>query len=170
MSLYVGRDGSVVVRAPLQTSIENINNFVNNNQVWIQSTQKRILAMKADRQIIELSSKEEALYKMKAKEYLQQKCQLFSQKMGIQYGAVRINSARSRWGSCNSKGDINFTYRLIFAPEDLIDYVVVHELAHIKEMNHSANFWDIVEDTISDYKTRRKRLRDFQYQLELVKV
>ena len=152
LSLYVRRDGSVEVRAPFLTSIEYINNFVNKKQDWILSTQKRILAMEANRQTIELSSKEEALYKMKAKEYLKQKCQLFSHKMGIQYGTVRINGARTRWGSCNSKGDINFTYRLIFAAEELVDYVVVHELAHIKEMNHSANFWAIVEEAMPDYK------------------
>lgn len=170
LSLYVRQDGSVIVRAPLRTSIEYINSFVSKKQNWIQSTQNKILAMKADRQTIELSSKDVALYKAKAKEYLQLKCQLFSRKMGIRYGSVKINSARTRWGSCNSKGDINFSFRLIFAPEELIDYVVVHELAHIKEMNHSPNFWAIVEETMPDYRVRRKKLMDFQYQLELVKI
>ena len=168
LSLHIRRDGSIVVKAP--ESIEYINCFINRKQNWIQNTQKKILTMKANSQTIELSSKEEALYKMKAKEYLQLKCQLFSRIMGIQYGTIKINGARTRWGSCNSKGDINFSYRLIFAPEDLIDYVVVHELAHIKEMNHSANFWAIVEETMPDYKERRKRLRDFQYSLEIVKL
>ncbi|HHU17805.1 MAG TPA: M48 family metallopeptidase [Clostridiales bacterium] len=170
LSLHIRRDGSIVVKAPLTASIEYINCFINRKQNWIQNTQKKILTMKANSQTIELSSKEEALYKMKAKEHLQLKCQLFSRIMGIQYGTIKINGARTRWGSCNSKGDINFSYRLIFAPEDLIDYVVVHELTHIKEMNHSANFWAIVEETMPDYKERRKRLRDFQYSLEIVKL
>lgn len=60
--------------------------------------------------------------------------------MGVEFRSIKVNSAKTRWGSCNVKGDINFTYRLVFAPEPLIDYVIVHELAHLKEMNHSNRF------------------------------
>ena len=167
LTLYVRQDGSVEVRAPLRTSIAYIDNFVDKKQNWILNTQKRILDRQAAKKIIELTAGEEALYKAQAKEYLQLKCQFFAQRMGIRHGAVKVNGAKTRWGSCNRKGDINFTYRLLFVPEDLIDYVVVHELAHIKEMNHSASFWAVVEETMPDYKSRRKRLREFQHRFEL---
>ena len=79
--------------------------------------------------------------------------------------AVKINNAKARWGSCSSKKIINFSWRLIMADDDLIDYVVVHELAHIAELNHSARFWAIVESVLPDYAKRRARLRELQKRL-----
>jgi predicted metal-dependent hydrolase len=90
--------------------------------------------------------------------------------MGFQPGEVKINSAKTRWGSCNRKGSVNFTYRLLFVPEELIDYVVVHELAHLKEMNHSDRFWSVVAQTMPDYKERRRQLREYENQIELIVV
>ncbi len=83
----------------------------------------------------------------------------FSDLMGVRPQAIRITNAKTRWGSCSSKNTINFTWRLLFAPVEIIDYVVVHELAHIKEHNHSDRFWKIVCDIMPDYKTRRNELR-----------
>jgi predicted metal-dependent hydrolase len=94
--------------------------------------------------------------------YLQQRCRYFSGVMGLRHGEIKVNGAKTRWGSCNQKGDINFTYRLLFVPRELLDYVVVHELAHLKEMNHSDRFWHIVEQILPDYRDRRKRLREYE--------
>ena len=80
----------------------------------------------------------------------------------MRHGEVRISGAKTRWGSCSRKGTINFTYRLMFVPEELADYVVVHELAHLKEMNHSGRFWSVVEQVMPDYRARRKKLREFE--------
>lgn len=167
LALYVRQDGTVEVRAPLRTREAYIEDFITKKQDWILNSQKKILERNTSRKIIELTAGEEADYKFQAKEYLKLKCQFFSRRMGILHGNVKVNGAKSRWGSCNRKGDINFTYRLIFVPEDLIDYVVVHELAHIKELNHSAGFWAIVEQAMPDYKSRRKRLKEFQYRFEI---
>ncbi|HVI41942.1 MAG TPA: SprT family zinc-dependent metalloprotease [Anaerovoracaceae bacterium] len=168
LALYVRRDGRVEVRAPLKTSKAYIDDFVIKKRDWIENTRSKLSSRQTEKQVIELTSKEEAQYKKQAKEYLQQRCLYFSEVMGLQHGTVKINSAKTRWGSCNRRGDINFTYRLLFAPEELIDYVVVHELAHLKEMNHSARFWSVVGQTMPDYKTRRKKLREFEHQVELV--
>jgi predicted metal-dependent hydrolase len=119
---------------------------------------------------IRLTEAEEAVCRKEAKAILQQKCLQFSGIMGLRPGNIRINSAKTRWGSCSRKGDVNFTYRLMFVPEELIDYVVVHELAHLKEMNHSARFWSVVEGIMPDYKARRKKLREFEHSIELVIV
>jgi len=72
---------------------------------------------------------------------------------------LRITNARKRWGSCSVKGNLNFTWRLIMAPLQVIDYVVVHELVHIKEKNHSKNFWNHVSSYLPDYKQKRKELK-----------
>lgn len=167
LALYVRRDGRIEVRAPLRTSKDYIDGFVRKKQDWIENTLGKLSARQTEKRVIRLTSKEEARYKKQAKTYLQQKCGLFSEVMGLRHGEIKVNSAKTRWGSCNRKGDINFTYRLLFAPEELIDYVVVHELAHLKEMNHSARFWSVVEQIMPDYRARRKKLREFEHQVEL---
>lgn len=80
--------------------------------------------------------------------------------MGVSYGRISIREQKTRWGSCSSQGNLNFNWRLIFAPENVLDYVVVHELAHRKEMNHSKAFYAIVESVLPDYRVSRKWLRD----------
>lgn len=168
LALYVRRDGRLEVRAPLRTSKSYIDDFVLKKRDWIESTQNKLQARQTAKKVIRLTAEEEARYKKQAKEVLRMKCLHFSQSMGLRPGEVKINSAKTRWGSCNRKGGINFTYRLLFAPEELIDYVVVHELAHLKEMNHSDRFWSVVAQTMPDYKARRRRLREYEQQIELV--
>lgn len=167
LALYVRRDGRLEVRAPLRTSKAYIDDFVCQKQDWIESTRNKLAARREEKQIIRLTAGEVAQYKKQAKAYMQQKCQYFSDCMGVRCSEMKINGAKTRWGSCNRKGGINFTYRLLFVPEELIDYVVVHELAHLKEMNHSAGFWSIVEQTMPDYKARRKKLREYEHQVEI---
>ena len=76
--------------------------------------------------------------------------------------AIKITGARTRWGSCSSKKTVNFSWRLILAPDEIVDYVVIHELAHLSELNHSAKFWNIVEAALPDYRDRKKLLREHQ--------
>lgn len=80
--------------------------------------------------------------------------------MKVRYGRVSIKNQRSRWGSCSVRGNLNFNRRLAFAPPDVVDYVVVHELAHLLEMNHSKRFWGHVAAWCPDHKTHRRWLRD----------
>jgi len=105
------------------------------------------------------------IYKMIAKNVLTNKVSSYSKLMKVAPRAVKINSAKTRWGSCSSKNSINFSWRLIMADEDVIDYVVVHELAHIKEHNHSARFWTVVESVLPDYKERIAKLKAFEKHL-----
>ena len=105
------------------------------------------------------------IYRMLSKRDLNEKVAEFSQMMSVSPSTVKINSARSRWGSCSAKKSINFSWRLIMADDDVIDYVVVHELAHLFELNHSDKFWSIVKHTLPDYKARQKRLRELQRRL-----
>ncbi|MCL2051866.1 MAG: M48 family metallopeptidase [Lachnospiraceae bacterium] len=105
------------------------------------------------------------IYRTLAKKHLTAKTSDFAELMSLKPSAVKINSAKTRWGSCSSKKNINFSWRLIMASDEVIDYVVVHELAHIKEMNHSERFWAVVEGVLPDFKKRKKQLRELQKKL-----
>jgi predicted metal-dependent hydrolase len=87
--------------------------------------------------------------------------------MGLTCRSVRITDAKERWGSCNAAGSLNFAWRLVMAPPPVIDYVIVHELAHLVEMNHSQRFWGLVGRILPDYAVRRKWLRENEHLLTL---
>ena len=105
------------------------------------------------------------IYKKLAKLDINEKVQYFAGRLSVKPTAVKINSAKTRWGSCSAKKSLNFSWRLIMADDDVIDYVVVHELAHIIELNHSNRFWSIVEGILPDYKENQKRLKELQRKL-----
>jgi predicted metal-dependent hydrolase len=86
---------------------------------------------------------------------------------GFEPGKLRISSARTRWGSCSRQGTLSFTWRLVMAPEEVIDYVVVHELCHLRHLNHSKAFWGLVEGILPDYKVRRAWLKRHGERLQL---
>ena len=96
------------------------------------------------------------------KEKITQRVQYYSLKMDVTYNRVSVRNQKTRWGSCSSKGNLNFNYRLFYLPEELLDYVVVHELAHRLHMNHSKDFWQEVERYFPDYKECRKQLKEVE--------
>ena len=102
------------------------------------------------------------IYRLTAKRRLTERTLFFAGRMSAQPSAIRISGAKTRWGSCSAKKSINYSWRLIMADDDVIDYVVVHELAHLTEMNHSKRFWAIVEGILPDCKRQRARLKDLQ--------
>lgn len=101
-----------------------------------------------------------AWYKAQARVLLNERVETYAQRFGLKVTGVRISSARTRWGSCSQKNAVSFTWRLIMAPLEVIDYVVIHELAHILEKNHSRAYWANVERMLPDYKVRRAWLRN----------
>ena len=105
------------------------------------------------------------IYRLLAKRYLTGKALEFAKRMGVMPSAVKINGATTRWGSCSAQKSLNFSWRIIMADDDVIDYVVVHELAHITEMNHSARFWALVESVLPDYQARKVKLKALQRRL-----
>ena len=104
-------------------------------------------------------------YKGQAKQILPRRAAVFAEKMGAAYQAIKITSAKTRWGSCTGKGNINFSWRLMAAPADAIDYVVIHELAHLRHMDHSEAFWGEVETYCKNYKAMKTLLKDVQERL-----
>ena len=107
-----------------------------------------------------LSEKELKLLAAKARIVLSQKVAYYAEQMGVEYGRIAIRCQRTRWGSCSSKKNLNFNCLLMFTPEAVQDYVVVHELCHLKEMNHSKRFWHEVEQVMPDYKVHKKWLKE----------
>lgn len=107
-----------------------------------------------------IRSKLEQWYIDYAKKFIAERLELFKVKIGVKITTVRYKNQKTRWGSCSSKGNLNFNWRLIMAPKTILDYVVVHELCHLKHMDHSRKFWELVSSFIPDYKERRKWLKE----------
>lgn len=101
-------------------------------------------------------------YRKQARKIIAERVSFYAQQHAVEIGKVRITSARTRWGSCSSKGTLSFSWRLLMTPPDVIDYVVIHELAHMIHHNHSKRFWNLVEKWMPDYRERRKQLRKYR--------
>ena len=156
LCLQVKRDGSVLVRAPLHTSEKVIKDFVFSHTEWIKKKQELV----KNAHIPEDFDKNQVkILKERAKNIIEPILEKYSILMGVSYEKVSINSAKTRFGSCSSRKTLNFSYRLALYPYEAIEYVCVHELAHLTEMNHSKKFWAIVEKYLPDYKERRKLLK-----------
>ena len=157
LCLQVKRDGHVVIRCPYRTSKAKIEEFYNSHIDWV----KKKLEINNNRMVPlgELDKNEIDELKRKAKEYIPLRVEYFARVMGVTPSNVSINQAKTRFGSCSSKKRLNFSCNVMRYPNDAIDYVIVHELAHIKELNHSKRFWAIVEDVLPDYKERQQLLK-----------
>ncbi|MHB9095146.1 MAG: M48 family metallopeptidase [Eubacteriales bacterium] len=107
----------------------------------------------------EIRRKLEDLYKRLAREAVTERLDYFGPQLGLKYNAVRIKEQKTRWGSCSGKGNLNFNWKVVMAPSDIIDYVVVHELCHLAHMNHSREFWHLVESQLPDYRERKQWLK-----------
>ncbi len=97
---------------------------------------------------------------------LQQRVAYYAKLMNVSYAGIKLSSAAARWGSCSSKGNLNFTWRLVFCTLTALDYVVVHELSHINNMNHGKKFWQLVDTVMPDYKQRQQYLQQHVYVLQ----
>jgi predicted metal-dependent hydrolase len=161
LALIVKPDASLVVRAPIFTSMSRIMDFVNKNQSWIKRRQEKIKSEPISEKFFPkiLNPKIIKEYKKEAKEKISQRLDYYSNLTGLKYKSIKITSARTRWGSCGPRGNLCFTWRLVRAPLEVIDYVVVHELVHIVQRDHSKKFWNRVEAIIPDYKKNRIWLR-----------
>ena len=151
------------------------NSSMNEIEIQIKRSSRRTLSLQITRegQVVvhcPFSTTSEQVWKAKslARMTLSAKVRFWAAKMGVTYGTISIRQQATRWGSCSSKGNLNFNWTLILTPEPLQDYVVVHELAHRLEMNHSDRFWKIVESQIPDYKERRNLLKTYENQVTVM--
>lgn len=159
LGLQVKEDGQVMVRVPYRVSKKQIESFVQSHEEWIRKNQKKMAEKQNKRILITEQQRAEGIEE--ALQVIPKRVAYYAARMGVTYGRITIREQKTRWGSCSSKGNLNFNWKLVLTEPELLDYVVVHELAHRIEMNHSADFWEIVEREMPDYKERRRRLKEF---------
>ena len=155
VSIQILPDGQVVVRCNHRTPSETLRRFVSEKEGWI----RKHLAKKAPPSP-KLTAGQLQTLADKALRYIPQRVAFYAPRIGVTYGGITIRNQRTRWGSCSSKGNLNFNCMLMLTPEAVIDYVVIHELCHRKEMNHSAKFWALVQRHCPDYEQLRKWLKE----------
>ncbi len=107
----------------------------------------------------------EQAYRGRAKEIFEARVSFFAERLGVKVNQIRIKSQKTRWGSCSNKGNLNFNWHAIVAPEEVIDYLVVHECCHLVHMNHSKEFWDLVESICPNYRECRQWLKNHDTQI-----
>ena len=163
LGLQVKSDGTVTVRVPVRVSDETIRLFVEKHTGWILQKRKLWQGALAD-PAARLPEVVTAAGKRQIRQLITQRVAYYADIMGIAYGRITMRNQKTRWGSCSSDGNLNFNCRLLFVPKELVDYVVVHELAHRRHMDHSPAFWQEVEKYMPDYKERRAKLK--QYSIE----
>ena len=156
LSLEIKRSGEIIVRSPMHTTLAVIREFVDSHEAWVHKNLQKIKERPVEN---ELTPEQVADLKQRAKEILPQKVEYFSQLTGLKCTGVKITSAKTRFGSCSGKNSICFSYHLMRYPEEAIDYVVLHELAHTKYHDHSWRFWMLVGLYMPDYKRRRELLK-----------
>ena len=157
ISIIVKPSGEVEVRCPNRCSRREVDAFVLSKEDWIRRHLETIAAR--PRQPV-LTEEELRALADAAAAALPERVAYFARQMGVSYGRITIRSQKTRWGSCSPKGNLNFNCLLMLAPPEVRDYVVIHELCHRKEMNHSAVFWTEVEKICPDYRVYRKWLKD----------
>lgn len=161
MALEVTADGRVVVRAPLRMPEREIERFVQEKSAWIAKSLERVNQRKAKRDAQEkLSMEDIRRLADQALEVLPGRVAYYAPQVGVTYGRITIRNQKSRWGSCSAKGNLNFNCLLMLTPPKIQDYVVVHELCHRRQMNHSKQFWREVERILPDYEERRRWLKE----------
>ena len=159
VSMEILPDGRVLVRAPWRMPEAQIRQFVLKNEGWLEKhleKQKESAGEPVDR----LSMEELKELAELASKVIPERVSYYAEKIGVTYGRITIRNQKTRWGSCSSKGNLNFNVALMRAPIEVLDYVVVHELCHRLEMNHSKKFWYYVKKYMPEYKEAQKVLKE----------
>lgn len=203
LALQIGKNGELIVRAPLKLSEKYIQDFITKNQAWIQKHQSKKVQTQSKKFIegekfwlwgkeyplkfgaktkLEFTDKNFEIhpaykknaqkifrdfYKKELAKILPERIKKHAQNMNLYPKEIKISGASRRWGSCNVCGNLNFSWRLAMTPLEILDYVIIHELAHLKELNHSPAFWQIVEKFDPKYKTHKKWLRENEQKFDL---
>lgn len=162
IGLEVRADGEVLARIPGRLSDRELKKFLEGHKGWIFDKVRLSGERKENRTTVNAPLMEEmtAAETEGMKKRFLERTRHYSSLMGVTFGRITVRNQKTRWGSCSAKGNLNFNYLLYFLPEELLDYVVVHELAHRKHMDHSAEFWAEVGRFFPDYKRCRKKLKE----------
>ncbi|MFZ2555991.1 MAG: SprT family zinc-dependent metalloprotease [Minisyncoccia bacterium] len=158
MRLTVQPGGTVILTVPHRVPEGMIEKFLAAHTEWIEKGVKRMQNLKA----LPVSGRRSYLkHKEEARAFINERLAYWNAFYGFTHGRIAIKNTKRLWGSCSRKGNLNFSYALLFLPRELADYVIVHELAHLKEHNHSARFWALVHKHQPDYLLLRRELRRY---------
>jgi len=156
------KNGELIVRAPQRASVRAIESFILANEPWItKQLKKNESACQALSAISPLTERELNSLAEQAKTVFAQRCAYYAPLIGVTYGRITIRKQKTRWGSCAASGNLNFNCLLLLAPSKVLDSVVVHELCHRKEMNHSARFYQEVLKVFPDYYEAHGWLKNY---------
>ena len=156
LSLQITPNGQIIIRCPAGMNRQAIDSFVRSKQQWIEKHLKQITCRPP---APPLTPQEQKALFDRAAAIIPPRVAYYARQMGVTYGRITIRSQRTRWGSCSSAGNLNFNCLLVLAPTEVLDYVVVHELCHRKEMNHSPRFWAEVAKVYPGYADAKQWLK-----------
>lgn len=156
IAIKITREG-VLVYAPYRIGVEQIDHFVESKRSWIE---KKLKAQMERPRLPAFSEAERNGLRRQARRVLSEKTAFYAKQLGVSYDRIFIRSQRTRWGSCSGKGNLNYNCLLMLAPDAVQDYVVVHELCHLRQMNHSPDFWRLVESVLPDYRQQKTWLKE----------
>ena len=163
-AIEIGMDKKIKVRVPRRASKAQIEEMLKAKHDWILKTldkieQRNTAEAREYEEAKPLSSEEVKKLKKEARNHLASLTEYWAEKIGVSYGRISIRGQKTRWGSCSSKGNLNYNYLLMLCPDDVIEYVVIHELCHRVYMNHSKRFWKKIEEFCPNYRQARKWLK-----------
>jgi predicted metal-dependent hydrolase len=158
LRLEISRADGVTLVVPARVPLFLAKSFLTSKAGWVKSRLAE-QSLKKSQIFPNLSPQEELLARKNARRLIGERVHFFATILNLQYKIVAIRDQKTRWGSCSRDQNLNFNFRLIFINPELLDYVVVHELCHLKELNHSPRFWSLVEQVLPDYRRRRLELK-----------
>jgi len=159
--ITVNADAKVIVTAPRHVSEKRVHDFFASQISWVEDVLSKMETKR--RLVIPADITQDSLVACRARalRFVRDRLRYYNEHYGYVYNHIVIKQMSSRWGSCSSEGNMSFHYRLLFLPVELADYVIVHELCHLKELNHSHKFWQLVRETIPDYRKRKHVLDSY---------
>ncbi len=158
LSLEVKRDGTVIARAPQRLPESAIERFVGEKEPVLRRQIEKM--HRINDTVQKLTEEELTELTQRARTVIPDRVAFYADRMGVPYGRITIRRQKTRWGSCSENGNLSFNCLLMLAPPEVLDYVVVHELCHLKEMNHSRAYWDEVEQVLPDYRKPKKWMKE----------
>ncbi len=165
VGITVGKDGTVTVRAPQRLSKKEIEKILKKHTEWIRKKQSEISLRKDE----ELTEEDECYLRGLAVKFIPQWLEGLSEKTGLRPDKVRISSAKKRFGSCSSRGSVSISYYVMLYPAEAIELVLIHELCHLKHMNHSNDFYRLLSSYLPDHRERKKLLSKGRFSMEEVR-
>lgn len=161
IAVEIRSDATILIRAPFFMKEEEILKFVREKDKWIQEHLQKVQERKQNAENMpKLTREEMQQLANRALKVIPERVGFYARQMNVNYGRITIRNQKTRWGSCSGKGNLNFNCLLMLAPDEVVDYVVVHELCHLIEMNHSKEFWMQVERVMPDYKKHKLWLKE----------